>query len=205
MTTSPVHVEVTSPFRFERAMVGVRILLGIALGWIGITGGWVVGLLYFALPLIAAIAISSGVARFRDDVAPVVTGALSWLLQLSAFMLILTDRFPSIDAPSIHLELPVSGRPTVRSALVRLVTSLPSGVVLMFLWFGSGIVWLLVAVGVLLGASPPDGLLAYQRGVLRWQARLVAYHASLVDDYPPFSFTTGLDDHALTLATSEAT
>jgi hypothetical protein len=27
-----------------------------------------------------------------------------------------------------------------------------------------------------------------QRGVLHWQARLAGDHASLVDEYPPFSF-----------------
>jgi hypothetical protein len=26
--------------------------------------------------------------------------------------------------------------------------------------------------------------------VLRWETRLVAYHASLVDEYPPFAFDT---------------
>ena len=53
------------------------------------------------------------------------------------------------------------------------------------------------------GASIPAGILGYQRGVLRWQARLVAYHASLVDDYPPLALDTNDSDHA-TLTTSEA-
>jgi hypothetical protein len=46
-------------------------------------------------------------------------------------------------------------------------------------------------------------ILSFQRGVLRWQARLVAYHASLVEEYPPFSFETG-DGHGATPAASGA-
>ena len=43
---------------------------------------------------------------------------------------------------------------------------------------------------VLFGLSIPRSILAFQRGVLCWQARLVAYHASFVVEYPPWSFDT---------------
>jgi hypothetical protein len=36
----------------------------------------------------------------------------------------------------------------------------------------------------------PRSILAFQRGAQRWQARLVACHASFVVDYPPWSFDT---------------
>ena len=87
----------------------------------------------------------------------------------------------------------------MKTALSRLLTSIPSGIVLCFLWFVSGILWLFAAVAVLLGAAMPGSILAFQRGVLRWQARLVAYHASLVEEYPPFSFDTE-DGHETPLA-----
>ena len=47
------------------------------------------------------------------------------------------------------------------------------------------------ASGLLFGAAMPAWILAYQRGMLRWEARLAAYHACLVEEYPPFSFDTG--------------
>lgn len=200
MTTSPVHVEIDSPVRFDRSVLAVRVVLAIVLGWLGITAGWVVCLLYLALPLTAAIATMLG--RFRDLGSQLVR-MLDWLLQVSAFMILLTDRLPSTQSSTLLLELPLSGQPTIGSALLRLLTSLPSGLVLLVLWFVSALLWIAGAITVLLGAAMPRSLLGYQRGVLRWQARLVAYHASLVDDYPPFALDTGAVDHSA-FATSEA-
>lgn len=192
-----VHVEVTSPLRFDRTALFVRILLSIVLGWLGITAGWLVCLLYLALPLIAAISIMSiGAARFGTEVAPRITRVLTWLLRLSAFMVMLTDRFPTGE-PDVHVEMPYTAQPTATTALVRLVSSIPSGLVLMVLWFVSSVLWVIAAVLVLLGLSMPRSILAYQRGVVRWQARLVAYHASLVDEYPPYHVDTGEVDHEL--------
>ena len=88
-------------------------------------------------------------------------------------------------------EIRYTGQPTVSSALARLLTSIPSGVVLMFLWCVSSVLWVVAALAVLFGLPMPRSILAFQRGVLRWQARLVAYHASFVVEYPPWSFDTG--------------
>jgi hypothetical protein len=52
-------------------------------------------------------------------------------------------------------------------------------------------VWLVGAVMILLTEHYPDALHDFQCGVVRWQARLFAYVASLVEAYPPFSFDTG--------------
>ena len=40
---------------------------------------------------------------------------------------------------------------------------------------------------ILIQETYPGGIYNYLRGVLRWQARLLAYMASLVDEYPPFA------------------
>ncbi len=55
----------------------------------------------------------------------------------------------------------------------------------------SAVIWLIAAVMVLIQENYPDGLYNFQRGVLRWEARLLGYHASLVDQYPPFALDTG--------------
>ena len=47
-----------------------------------------------------------------------------------------------------------------------------------------------VLLTVLFTERIPPSILAFQRGVLRWNARLVAYHASLVEEYPPFALDT---------------
>lgn len=183
MSDYPVQVDVTFPQQFERIRLLLRFLLAAVLGWAGVTVGWIATALYFALPLLAAFTLSAS-----KDFMPRVWRGVVWLLQFWAFMSLLTDRFPT-DA-DVEIRIHPTGKPTVGSALVRLLTSIPSGIVLGLLWFVSGIVWMIGAVFILFTRRVPTSLLGYQAGVLRWEARLVAYHASLVDEYPPFSFDT---------------
>ena len=194
MTDYPVTVEVSSPQQFDRIQLLLRVVLAIALAWFGMTAGWLICVLYGALPVIAAIAISSqSSAKYAQDVAPRLWKLLEWLLQFSAYMMMIVDRVPTGGDFPGKIELRITGTPTAGSALARLATSLPSGFVLMLLWLGSGVAWVVAAVFVLVGAPMPPSILAFQRGVLRWQARLVAYHASLVEEYPPFALDTGGD------------
>jgi hypothetical protein len=72
--------------------------------------------------------------------------------------------------------------------MLRLILSIPSWFVLALLGIVSSVMFVVGVVTILIDGTVPAGILAFQRGVLRWQARLVAYHASLVDEYPPFSF-----------------
>ena len=192
MRDYPVDVEVFSPPHFDRIQLLLRLGIAIVLGWIGITAGWLVCLLFATLPLIAATAVTTiSSDGYHRDFAPRLWRVLSWMLQLSAYMVLLVDRFPTGSEGDVRTNIRFTGRPTPGSAMLRLITSIPSGVALCVLWFFSGLLWLVAFIIVLLGGPMPQSILAYQRGVLRWQARLVAYHASLVDEYPPFSFDTG--------------
>jgi len=197
----PVQIDVTSPPHFDRVQLLLRIGIGILLGWLGLTAGWLVCLLFGALPLIAAVAISSERDGYLEKVAPQIWSVLDWFLRLSAYMLLLVDRFPTDEARGVVTAIRYTGHPTAGSALARLITSVPSGVFLMLLWFVSSVLWVVAALAVLLGLAMPRSILGFQRGVLRWQARLVAYHASFVAEYPPWSFDTETPSgHALATA-----
>lgn len=186
----PVQIDVVSPVRFDRVQLLLRVGIAVVLGGFGLSAGWLVCLLFGALPLIAAVAISADRDVYRARVAPQIWRVLHWLLRLSAYMLLLVDRFPTEDTRRVVADIRYTGQPTLGTALGRLATSLPSGIVLMLLWLVSGPLWVVAALTVLLGLPMPRSILAFQRGVLRWQARLVAYHASLVEEYPPWSFDT---------------
>jgi hypothetical protein len=122
------------------------------------------------------------------------TGWLRWVLALYAYIGILTDRVPSEKPEEIvHFEVQTGGSPTVGSALLRLIYSIPSAFVLALLGFVAGIVWIIAAVMVLVQENYADGLFDFLRGVLRWEARLLAYHSSLVEQYPPFALDTGAE------------
>src|SRR5262249_54288876 len=119
----------------------------------------------------------------------------------SAYMLLLVDRFPAGEPTGVQIQIRPDARPTTGSALLRLITSIPSGFVLAILGCVSSVLFVIGAVMVLIERRIPSSILGFQRGVLRWQARLLAYHASLVDEYPPFSLDADLaqpEDHAHT-------
>jgi len=160
------------------------------LGWLGFSAGWLACLLFAELPLIAAISIASTRDAYLKKTAPSMWSVLVWLLRFSAYMLLIVDRFPTGEDHSVVTEIRYTGQPTTGSALTRLVTSIPSGIMLMLLWCVSSFLWVVAALTVLLGLPMPRSILAFQRGVLRWQARLVAYHASFVAEYPPWALDT---------------
>jgi hypothetical protein len=191
----PVHVEVTSPPVFDRMRLLLRVVIAIVLSFLGITGGWIATVLYAVLPVCAALLIiSHGSERFLADDGPRLWRALAWLLELSAFMLMLVDDPPGGSEHRVKIACVPQGKPTLANALTRLLTSIPSALVLGLLWCLSCIVWIVAAVLVVVRRTIPPSILGFQRSVLRWQARLVAYHASLVDEYPPFELDTS-DGH----------
>jgi len=185
----PVQIDAASPLRFDRVQLALRLVIAIALGWVGISAGWLGCALFLALPVIAAVVISTrGAQAYLDDAGPRVWRIVTWLLAFSAYMLILTDRFPTGEPTGVQVQIRPDGHPTTSSALLRLIMSLPSGLVLALLGIVSSVLFVVAAVMVLIEERVPAGILGFQRGVLRWQARLAGYHASLVDEYPPFSF-----------------
>jgi len=182
VTDYPVTFDATRPEKFERPQIFLRILLWILLSWI-------VGLAFFVLPIAAAIYISQkGSEKFLEEDGPKMTGWLRWIMAFYAYLAIVTDRFPSEKAEElVKFEVRTSGTPTVGSALLRLIYSIPSAFVLGLLGIVSEILWIIAAVMVLVQENYPDGIYNFQRGIVRWEARLLGYHASLVEQYPPFA------------------
>jgi hypothetical protein len=200
-TDYPVTFDVVRPERFERTQVFLRILLLIIISIVTGAVGWIFGLVYLALPVLAAILVSNrGRERFIEEDGPRVSGWLRWLVAFYAYLLILTDRFPT-ERPGeiVRFEVRAGGSPTAGSALLRLIYSIPNAFVFLLLGIVSVAVWLIAAVMVLMRESYPEGLYNFQRGVLRWEARLLGYHASLVEEYPPFALDMGSAEEAPTV------
>lgn len=182
----PVTFDVVPPEKFERPQILLRIVVYFVFSFI-------TSAIYLAFPVLAAIWISQkGSQKFLEDDGPRLRGWIKWITALSAYTYILTDKFPSDETvEDITFDIEIGGSPTVGSALLRLIFSIPSAIVLALLGWIASIIWLVAAVMILLQETYPVGLADFQRGVVRWQARLMGYHASLVDPYPPFAFDTG--------------
>ncbi len=183
----PATFAVDQPQRFERAHVALRVVLLVVLSLIASAPG-VFAVVYVALPVVAAIVIGQkGGERYVAEDGERMAAAVRWVVAALAYLALLTDELPRRETQPVRVAVQPSGTPTVGSALVRLLTALPSALVLALLGVAAAIVWIVAAGFVLATESYPRELYDFQRGVLAWETRLLAYLASLVEPYPPFS------------------
>jgi hypothetical protein len=184
----PVTFDVERPPVFQRAHVFLRVALLILVGWVGHP----FGLLWLGVPVVAAILVAQKGGRgYLDEDGPTVTRALGWILAVVAYLALLTDSLPGRNEHQVRFHVDRAGSPTVGSALLRILYAIPSLIVLAILAFVGAIAWVIAAVLVLVNERYPDSLWRFLLGLVRWQACLLAYLASLVDRYPPFALETG--------------
>lgn len=196
MSEYPVHFDVAHPPRYSRLQLLIRLVAFCALGILGLSFGTAFVFGYLALPVFAAIRLGSHEpAAYLGEDGPRVTRILHWFAAASAWAGLLTDRLPS-KAPAETVDLtvtpvvsPTATHPTPGSAMWRVLSGLPSAFVLALLGFVGGFVWLWAAITILVNEKVGEGAFHFLAGIQRWSLRLLAYQASLVDEYPPFSFT----------------
>jgi len=190
MSEYPVHYRVERPDRFTRLQLLVRVVAFCALGALGLSFGTVFLFAYLALPVYAASRLAaSDPAEYAAHDGPRVVGALRWLAAVCAWAGLITDHLPARTPDEIvKLEIESAANPTASSAMWRILTGLPSALVLAVLCWIGGLVWLWAALSILFAQRVGPGAFHYLVGLQRWSIRLLAYQASLVDEYPPFSF-----------------
>jgi len=207
MTTPyPVHYSVQPPGQFTRLQLFVRLIAFCALGLVGLSFGALFIVAYLVLPAYAASRLSTHAAdpsRYATEDGPRVLALLRWIAAVSAWTGLVAEQLPS-RSPEETVKLEIEGPPhttTPTSALVRVLTGLPSAFALGFLCWIGVFVWLWAALSILIGERVGPSAFHYLVGLQRWSTRLLAYQASLVDEYPPFSFS----DTSTTLPTARAT
>ena len=185
MAAYPAVLDITQPATFSRGQIGIRLVILIVVGWVF---GW----LYLIFPVAAAIQISQrGSEKYVAEAEQSMTKWLRLALAAYAYMIILTDRLPT-DEPkdTLRFQVTPTGAPTVGATLLRIILAIPHAFVLGILGFVSAILVFVAAIFVLGQESYPAGIYNFNRGILRWQARLYVYLAGLADGYPPFALDT---------------
>ena len=182
--TQQVSFDIERPPAFQRAHVLLRVALLIVIGWIGHP----FGLLWLGAPVVAAILVAQkGGQRYLEEDGPWLTRVLAWVVALLAYLALVTDALPSRGEQAVQFEVERSGSPTVGSALLRILYAIPSLIVLALLCFLGVVVWLLAVVLVLASERYPESAWRFLCGIVRWEANVLAYLATLTDRYPPFA------------------
>lgn len=198
MRIHPVAFELARPARFERFQVIVRLLVLLAASALRVSLGALLGLLWLLLPAFAAVQSSvKGGARYLAEDGPRLQRLLRFVLGLHAYLIVLTDRLPRWPGPqaeeaaeaeaALVFHVDADGQPGPASALWRLVTSIPAVLYLALLGVLSLGCWVVQMVLVAITGDYPDALFQLQSGIVRYEARLLAFQASLVEAYPPWS------------------
>ena len=204
MNTYPVRYFVERPARCTRLQLLVRMVAFCALGVLGITFGTLFAFAYLALPVFAASRLTGGrpAADYVTDDGPRVVRALTWFAAVSAWAALIAERLPGGARPEgVMIEVERGARPDPRIAILRVFAGLPSALALSFLCMIGVLVWMWAALTILVAERVGDHAYHYLAGLQRWSVRLLAYQASLVDDYPPFSFA---DTDPVSLPTARA-
>jgi hypothetical protein len=193
MTSYPVRYSVKRPERFTRLQLLIRVAAFVALGALGLSFGSVFAFAYLALPVYAASRLASrdDGRAYLDEDGPRVVKALHWFAALSAWAGLIAETLPGRqpeEAVCLRVEN-TAARPTAPSAIWRVLVGLPSALVLMLLYWIGALVWLWAALSILVTERVGRGSFDYLVGLQRWTVRLLVYQASLVDEYPPFSFS----------------
>ena len=184
MSQPSVSFDLERPPTFQRAHVFLRIALLIVIGWVSHP----FGLLWLGVPVVAAILVAQkGGERYLDEDGPTVSRVLGWFVAVIAYLALLTDRLPGREEPGIRFEIERSGSPTVGSALLRILYVIPNLIVLALLVLLGSIVWFFGLVLVLVSERYPESVWRFLCGIVRWEANVLAYLASLTDQYPPFA------------------
>jgi hypothetical protein len=188
----PATFDVHPPQEYDKAQVVLRVLILIVLSIFQISS-LVFGGAYLIFPILAAVMVSQkGGATYLQDAEQGPTKWLRYLLMFYAYIGLGTDKFDT-EKPEqvIQFNVRTTGEPTVGSALLRIILGIPQAFVLAIVGIAFFFVWLIAAASIVVNGNAPGWCQDFIRGYLRWNARLLAYMASLVDEYPPFSFENG--------------
>jgi len=193
MISYPLHYRIAQPGRCSRLQLLLRVLAFVALGVLGLSFGTVFLFGFIALPVFAAsrLSVKPPAAYLADDGSRILR-LLRWFAAVSAWAGLVAETLPG-KAPedTVLLDLDADAHPTPptpASAAWRVLTGIPSALVLALLGCIGCLVWLWAALSILFNQRIGADAFNYLAGLQRWSVRLLAYQASLVERYPPFSF-----------------
>ncbi len=131
--------------------------------------------------------------RRADRYGGTCTKLLAFWSDVQVYLLLGTDQLPSWGAEgATQYRCHPSSSPTVGSALLRIVLILPHAPLAWLLGIVVLAATLVAAVSVLVNESVPDQIWGVLMGVVAWQAGVLTYFFSMVEEYPPFSLEKGL-------------
>ena len=182
----PVQVGAEKPARFQRVQVLLRIGIGLVLSLISnnvLLLGLLLGPWYQRYSLVSAAA-----KGFMSATARPTPRSWRFLIGLQGYFFYATDEFPSWGKPgAVRYEYRLTGTPTIGSALLRILFVIPHAIALAVVGLLALLLALIATITVLINESVGHEIWRFLVGFVACEARVLTYHLSLVEEYPPFS------------------
>jgi hypothetical protein len=184
----PVRLEIdylAQPGRLSTFFRGLLVIPHlIALTFVGIGA-------LFAI-LIAWVAVLF-TGRFPQGLFDFVVGVMRWGARVSAYMFLMTDRFPPFSLAEhpeypARLEVDYPGELARWRPLVNWLLVIPFGYAASALLGAAYFVVMVAWFAIVFTGRYPEGMFDFVTIPLRWSLRHTAYGYFMVDKYPPFEW-----------------
>ena len=122
------------------------------------------------------------------------SGGFGFSARSAAYLLLVTDRFPSFSRErspvTLEFDVPPEGRLSRWRVLFwKFILLIPHFIVLQFVAIALFAVTVIAWFGILFTGNYPRGLFQFSVGVQRWYWRIQGYFASFNDRFPPYALS----------------
>jgi hypothetical protein len=159
MASYPVIFDIQQQEKYDRVHVAIRIGIIIILSIIAGAIGWIFGLLYLAVPILAAILIAQkGAQKYFDEAEQNMVMWLRWIAGFYAYLYLLTDRLPNQELKeTMRFEVTPQGEPSPGGVLLRIILAIPHAIVLALIGIVAFILAIIAAIMILIQEKYPEG------------------------------------------------
>ena len=182
----PVRYDVEYPEELSRWLIFVKWLLAIPHFMIL----WALSIAAGVMGFIAFFAILF-TKRYPRGLFDFVVNFNRWSLNVDAYTGLLRDEYPPFSWEpgqyAVTYEVDYPEQLNRWLPLIKWPLAIPHIIVLLFLFIGAFVAWVIAWFAILFTKRFPRGLFDFVVGVTRWQYRVDAYTGLLRDEYPPFS------------------